>query len=64
MVMVVCKIAMWPFMNSSALIGDSKIYFFQDNLSQDSLYIMNAVISTNDSTQFIIGHMVYNLAYT
>ena len=25
---------------------------------------LNAVISTNESTWFITGHMVYNLAYT
>ena len=25
---------------------------------------LNAVISTNESTGIIIGHMIYNLAYT
>ena len=38
--------------------------FFQKNPLQDLLSILNAVISTNESTKFIIGHMIYNLAYT
>ena len=25
---------------------------------------MNAVISTNESTEFLTGHVIYNLAYT
>ena len=36
--------------------------FFQKNPLQDLLSSLNAVISTNESTQFITGHMVYNLA--
>ena len=28
------------------------------------LYSLNAVISTNESTQFITGHVMYNPAYT
>ena len=38
--------------------------FFQKNPLQDLLSSLNAVISTNESTRFITGHMVYNLAYT
>ena len=38
--------------------------FVKKNILQDLLSSLNAVISTNESSQFIIGHMVYNLAYT
>ena len=38
--------------------------FFPKNPLQDLLSCLNAVISTNESTRFITGHMVYNLAYT
>ena len=31
---------------------------------QDLLSSLNAVISTNESTQIITGHVIYNLAYT
>ena len=31
---------------------------------QDLLSSLNAVISTNESTQFITGHVIYNPAYT
>ena len=31
---------------------------------QDLLSSLNAVISTNKSTQFITGHVIYNPAYT
>ena len=41
-----------------------KIYFFKKNPLQDLLSSLNAEISTNESTGFITGHMVYNLAYT
>ena len=34
------------------------------NPSQDLLSSLNAVISTNESTRFIIGHVIYNPAYT
>ena len=44
-------------MNSSALI------FFENHL-QDLLSSQNSVISTNKSTQFITGHVIYNPAYT
>ena len=40
-----------------------KIYFKKNPL-QYFLSSLNAVISTNESTRFITGHMVYNLAYT
>ena len=39
-----------------------KIYL--KNPLQDLLSSLNAVISTNESTQFITGHVIYNLAYT
>ena len=38
--------------------------FFQKNPLQDLLSSRNAVISTNESTQFITGHVIYNTAYT
>ena len=31
---------------------------------QDLLSSLNAVISTNESTRFITGHVIYNPAYT
>ena len=31
---------------------------------QDFLSILNAVISTNESTEFTTGHVIYNPAYT
>ena len=37
--------------------------FFQKNPVQDFLSSLDAVNSTNESTWFITGHMVYNLAY-
>ena len=40
-----------------------KIYFFK-NPVQDLLSSLNAVISTNESTRFITGHVIYNPAYT
>ena len=44
---------MWPFTNSSAIIG------------WNILSSLNAAISTNAmrGIKFIKGHMVYNLAY-
>ena len=39
-------------------------FSFQKNPLQNLLSSLNAVILTNESTQFITGHMVYNLAYT
>ena len=37
---------------------------FKKNPLQDLLFSLNAVISTNESTEFITGHVIYNLAYT
>ena len=48
-------------MNSSALIGGK---FILKNPLQDFLSSLNAVISTNESTRFITGHVIFNLAYT
>ena len=48
-------------MNSSAPIGGK---FIWKNSLQDLLSILNAVISTNKSTEFIPGNVIYNLAYT
>ena len=31
---------------------------------QDLLSSLNAVLSTNESTEFITGHVIYNPAYT
>ena len=38
--------------------------FLQKNPFQDFLSSLNAVISTNESTEFITGYLIYNLAYT
>ena len=38
--------------------------FLQKNPLQDLLSSLNAVISTNESTRIITGHVIYNLAYT
>ena len=37
---------------------------FKKNPLQDLLSSLNAVISTNESTRIITGHVIYNLAYT
>ena len=37
---------------------------FKKNPLQDLLSSLNAVISTNESTQIITGHLIYNPAYT
>ena len=37
---------------------------FLKNPLQDFLSSLNAVISTNESTRIITGHVIYNLAYT
>jgi hypothetical protein len=37
--------------------------FTQKNPLQDLLSSLNAVISTNESTHFITGHVIYNPAY-
>ena len=49
-------------MNSSGLIGVKIIY--KKNPLQDLLSSLNAVISINESTRIIEGHVIYNLAYT
>ena len=47
--------------NLSTLIGGK---FILKNPLQDLLSSLNAVISTNESIEFITGHVIYNLAYT
>ena len=37
---------------------------FKKNPLQDFLSSLNAVISTNESTEFITCHVIYNPAYT
>ena len=37
---------------------------FKKNPLQDLLSSLNAVISTNEGTEFITGHVIYNPAYT
>ena len=44
------------------LIGGES-FFSKKSFTRFALHL-NAVISTNESTQFITGHIVYNLAYT
>ena len=36
----------------------------EKNPLQDLLSSLNATISTNESTEFITGHVIYNPAYT
>ena len=43
----------------SALIGGKSI--FTKNPLQDFLFSLNAVVSTNESTEFITGHVGRNL---
>ena len=38
--------------------------YSKKNPLQDLLFSLNAVISTNESTRIITGHVIYNLAYT
>ena len=38
--------------------------YFKKNPLQDLLSSLNDVISTNESTEFITGHVIYNPAYT
>ena len=52
---------MWPVINSIALIGGK---FILKNPLQDFLSSLNAIILTNESTEFISGHVIYNPAYT
>ena len=40
-----------------------EILFSEKNTLQDLLSSLNAVISTNESTQIITGHVIYNLAF-
>ena len=37
---------------------------FNKDILQDLLTSLNAVISTNESTQIMTGHVIYNPAYT
>ena len=41
-----------------------EILFAKKKPLQDLLSSLNAAISTNESTWFITGHVIYNLAYT
>ena len=41
-----------------------EILFVKKNPLQDFLSSLNAVISTNESTRIINGHVIYNPAYT
>ena len=52
---------MWRVINLSAVIGGK---FNLKNPLQDLLSSLNAVISTNEGTEFITGHVIYNPAYT
>ena len=45
--------------NASALIDWWKFYFYKKNPLQDLLSSLNAVISTDESTRFITGHLAY-----
>ena len=47
----------------SALIG-GKFIFTKNSITQDLLFSVNAVISTNEMVEFLTDHMNYNLAYT
>ena len=38
--------------------------FVKKNSLQDILSSLNTVISNNESTEFITGHVIYNPAYT
>ena len=41
-----------------------EILFVKKNPLQNLLSNLNAVISTNENTEFITGHVIYNPAYT
>ena len=41
-----------------------EILFVKRNPLQDLLSSLNAVISTNESTRIVTGHVIYNLSYT
>ena len=41
-----------------------EILLFKKNSLQDFLSSLNAVIITNEGTQFITGHVIHNPAYT
>ena len=49
-------------MNLNALLGGN--FNLKKNPLQDLLSSLNAVISTNESTEFITGLVIYNPAYT
>ena len=46
-------------MNSSALIGGK--FILKKSFTR---FALQSVISTNESTRIITGHVIYNLAYT
>ena len=48
-------------MNSNALIGGR--FMFKKNPLQDFLSSLNVVITINESSEFITGHVIYNQAY-
>ena len=48
--------------NSSGLIGGK--FILRRNPVQNLLSSLNAVISINESTQIIAGHVIYNPTYT
>ena len=54
-------IVMWPVKNWSALIGGK---FMLKKCFQDFLSSLKAVISTNESTEFITSHVIYKQTYT
>ena len=49
--------------NSGAVIG-GKFIFTKNSITQDLLFSVNAVISTNERVEFMTDHMTYNLAST
>ena len=53
---------MWPVKIQVLSLVEN--LFFKKNHLQDLLSSLNAVISTNESTQSITGHVIYNQAYT
>ena len=51
----------WPIKNRVLSLVEN---LFKKNPLQDLLSSLNAVISTNESTEYITGHVIYNPAYT
>ena len=52
------------FMQKSVFQDLWEMIILRSNCLQDLLSSLNSVISTNESTEFITGHVIYNLAYT